>query len=654
SNHFSFVLNQKGTIEPEHCLEALSSHFHNHSPLQGQTAAIQTAGMLLLHLKETLNLKLEQITSIQSKTLYECMAIDRTTERHLEMTEPLTEKGMTLLSFLDETVTPMGGRLLVSWLKRPLLSVPEIEKRQNAVALFLERGGEKLRESLQEVRDLERLITKILARMATPRDVLALGRSLSFLPAIQEALKGMQGEIAEEIHSLFDATFLSQKIVNALNDSPPLRMGDGDIFKEGHDAQLDRLRKLAKDSISWMIEYQNRLREETGIKTLKVGYTKAFGYYIEVSRAQSEKVPLTFQRRQTLVNGERFLTEELKQFEYQVLTAEERAKAIEAELFEKLREEIAKEGPKILHASRTIARLDVFLAFAKIAKEKNLVRPLIDTSDLLEIIEGRHPIVETAIGKNSFIPNDTSLDTKCQMMLITGPNMAGKSTYIRQVALIIILAQIGSYVPAKKAHIGLIDKVFSRIGASDDLSRGQSTFMVEMSETAHILRNVTSRSFVILDEIGRGTSTYDGISIAAAVAEFLLTTPNQQPKTLFATHYWELTRLEKEYPNLKNFQTAVQELPSGIVFLRKIIEGGTDKSYGIHVAKLAGLPLKVIRSAENRLKDLETVRPKKKKDEQLPLFSTEHPIVTDLKTLDCDQMTPLQALQKLIEWKNAL
>jgi DNA mismatch repair protein MutS len=387
-----------------------------------------------------------------------------------------------------------------------------------------------------------------------------------------------------------------------------------------------------------------------------VGFTRAFGYYIEVSRASSEKVPPSFQRRQTLVNGERFVTEELKRFEHQVLTAEERGIALEAEEFERLRSDVAKESASVSATSKAIARIDVLLSLARVAKAHRFVRPAVDTSDLLEIKEGRHPIVERAIGASSYIPNDTWLKREKQMMLITGPNMAGKSTYIRQVAIIAILAQMGSYVPAASAHIGLIDKVFSRIGASDDLSRGQSTFMVEMSETANILNNATSRSLVLLDEIGRGTSTYDGISIAWAVAEFLLTTPRAQAKTLFATHYWELTHLEAEFPHAMNFQTAVQEVPSGIVFLRKIIKGGTDKSYGIHVAKLAGLPKKAIARAEEMLQKLEARSPRKiKTDEQLFLFKPpEDPTMAELKSLDLNQVSPFQALQKLMEWQRRL
>ena len=663
SHTFSFLVNEKETIDPMLAHQALLSHFSVQTldgfGLRGQTAAISAAGSLLLYLKDELSLSLGHIVSLQAEPLSQAMGLDRATLRNLELTEPMNDPGSkhTLLDLLDETATPMGGRLLRHWIKHPLLSPSDILRRQDAIASFLAKPHESrhLRSLLQQVRDLERLMMKISARYATPRDLLALGLSLSQLPAIEEALACYEAPEAKA--TFFNAAPLAQKIVSALCDSPPIRIGEGEIFRDGYHPELDRLRQLGKDSASWMARYQTQLREETGIKTLKVGFTRAFGYYIEVSRAQSEKIPASFNRRQTLVNGERFITEELKQFEHQALTAEERAKALEGELYEELRAAAAQESRSVASAAKAIARIDALLSLAKTAEARDFVRPEIDGSDCLEIIEGRHPIIERSIGRASFIPNDTRLSPDHQMMLITGPNMAGKSTYIRQVALIAILAQIGSYVPAKKARLGIIDKIFSRIGASDDLARGQSTFMVEMSETANILNNATSRSLVLLDEIGRGTSTYDGISIAWAVAEYLLSTPQKQAKTLFATHYWELTRLEAEFPHAANYQIAVQEVPGGIVFLRKILKGGTDKSYGIHVAKLAGLPYKAIKRAEEMLHQLEAKVPRKKRllDEQLPLFAAlENPVVAEIKQIDPNSLTPLQALQKLCELKERL
>jgi len=634
SHTFTFIANEKKSLDPKLSFDVLTAHFDVQNldgfGLRNKTAAITAAGSLLLYLKEELNLGLEHIVSIQNDSLSQYMALDRSTMRNLEITD-------SLIDLLDETCTPMGGRLLRNWMKYPLLSIPSIEERQKGIAQFLENPepSQRVRDLLSQIRDLERLIMKISAQCATPRDVLALGVSLSHIPAIKQILNQ---------ETLFDAKPLADKIVSAINPSPPIRIHDGEIFQDGYNEELDTLRKLNKDSMSWMAKYQVTLREETGIKTLKVGYTKAFGYYIEVTRLQSDKIPEKFQRRQTLVNAERFVTDELKTFEHQVLTAEERSKAIESELFEKLRAEIAAHAAPINSAAKVLAHIDTLLSLAKVAKENRWVRPIVDESDKLEIIDGRHPVIERAIGRSAFIPNDTQLSPEQQLMLITGPNMAGKSTYIRQVAIIAILAQVGSFVPAKSAHMGLIDKVFSRIGASDDLARGQSTFMVEMSETANILNNATSRSLVLLDEIGRGTSTFDGISIAWAVAEYLLTTYRKQAKTLFATHYWELTRLEHEHPHAANFQIAVQEVASGIVFLRKIIKGGTDKSYGIHVAKLAGLPAKALKCAEERLKELEK--------EQLPLFIStpqEHPVLRELRKVDLKSLTPVEAHHKLCE-----
>ncbi len=606
---FPFVLNEKEDwrFDAKSSQELLLFHFNaslDGFGLKGQFASIAAAGALVGYLKQDLNVRLDHVVTIGPDSLQNYLSLDRSTLRNLE----LIDGEWSLLHLLDQTVTPMGGRLLCHWVKHPLLSLVEIEKRQEAVTEFAHLEI----EALSEVRDLERLMMKIAARYGTPRDLLGLGISLSKIHPIKAALGSCRAPlIAEARDQLVDP--VSEKILSALSPTPPLRIGEGELFRDGYHPELDRLRTLSRDSISWMNQYQTTLREETGIKTLKVGYTRAFGYYIEVTRLASEKIPPTFQRRQTLTNAERFITEELKHFEHQVLTAEERAKALETQLFEELRQAVGEHANAIRKTAKAIALLDALLSLAKIAQEHQWIKPTIDLSDRLEIKGARHPVVEKAVGKANFIPNDTSLSKEQQLMLITGPNMAGKSTYIRQVALIVILAQMGSYVPASFATVGLVDKIFSRIGASDDLARGQSTFMVEMAETANILNNATSRSLVLLDEIGRGTSTYDGISIAWSVAEYLLTTPDKQAKTLFATHYWELTRLEQEIKGAVNYQVAVQETKSGIVFLRKIIPGGTDKSYGIHVAKLAGIPEKAIKRAEEMLLQLESGNTRNKK-----------------------------------------
>ncbi len=658
SNAFSFLVSELDDwrFDLESSLKTLLSHFRiatlDSFGLSGLSAAIAASGSLLSYLKEDLSLGLEHVTSLQNDALSPFLLIDRSTLRNLELTESLSDNSQknSLLELLDRTSTPMGARLLCQWLKAPLLSIPDIEGRQNAIAAFLthSESTKRLRHLFEGVRDLERLIAKVTARYASPRDLWALGCSLANLPAIGQELSTFSSP-ALQAH-LPDVSEIAKKICSSLQENPPLRISDGELFREKINLELDQLRALSQGGMAWMAAYQNELRERAGIKTLKVGYTKAFGYYIEVSRSKGESVPDDFQRRQTLVNAERFVTEELKRFEHQILTADARAKALEAELFEGLRMETAGESSKICAIAKTLARIDALLSLAIVAKENRWCRPKLDESDALHIENGRHPIIERSIGFSGFIPNDTHLDASRQLMLITGPNMAGKSTYIRQVALIAILAQMGSYVPANRARIGIIDKLFSRIGASDDLARGQSTFMVEMSETANILHNATSRSLVILDEIGRGTSTYDGISIAWSVAQYLLATEGKKAKTLFATHYWELTRLDQEYKTVLNVHVAVKEEVSGIVFLRKIVPGSTDRSYGIHVAKLAGLPYAVIRRAEEILKTLEKPREthvRKKVAEELPLFTS--PIIDELRRIDPNSLTPLQALQLLAD-----
>ena len=584
-------------------MEKLLKHFQVKSldgfGLKGMSAAINAAGALFAYVRDDLNLSLNHVKEIRLHNSDQYMAIDRTTQRHLELD--------TLLALIDKTVTPMGGRLLKEWLLHPLISKEAICERQDQVAILQKEP--LLAQKLKGVRDLERLIMRIEMGYASPRDLVGLRFSLEPVPDISHTLERLG------LGSLPDFAMITAKIARAIVEAPPLRLSDGGIIRENFDPELDELRALKKDSHAWMVQYQTQLREETEIKTLKVGYTQAFGYYIEVSRGQSDKMPATFQRRQTLVNAERFISPELKDFEHKVLTAEARIAALESELFHRLRAEIAEHADQIRSAAKILARIDCLLALALLAQERGYTRPLIGDQGTLEIQEGRHPVIEAAL-KEKFIPNDTLLDShQNRLAILTGPNMAGKSTYIRQVALISILAQMGSFIPAKSARLGIIDKLFSRIGASDDLKRGQSTFMVEMTETANILNNATPRSLVILDEIGRGTSTYDGISIAWAVAEHLL---GKKIKTLFATHYWELTKL----PGAVNFNVAVHESEQGIVFLHKIVPGGTDKSYGIHVAKLAGLPPSVIRRATELLQELHAAaaEPVTFSEKQLELF----------------------------------
>lgn len=593
----------------------LVSHFNVHRldgfGLQGMIPAINAAGALLHHLRDTLCLPIQHILDIRPYSTSQYMSLDRATQRNLELTESLYDgsRRNTLLDILDKTGSPMGGRLMRRWVKQPLLSVEEIGKRQEGIEAFIQNAPvmNRMKELISAVRDIERLIMKISAGYATPRDLVTL--RYSFLPigdikALAASLPSAL--LKEEADHLDPLPAMTHLIARALVDEPPARIGEGKIFRDGFHAELDELQEISRDSKSWLARYQTQIREETGIKTVKVGFNKMFGYYIEVSKGQSEKMPDTFQRRQTLVNAERYITPELKNYESKVLTAEERMHAIESELFQQIRHEVSKYTKEVLRTAQALARIDCLHSLAQSAKMHHYSKPLVDSSFLLHIVEGRHPVIEASFHREKFVPNDTYLDDEAnRLLLITGPNMAGKSTYIRQVALIAIMAQIGSFVPAQQAHIGLIDQVFTRIGASDDLTRGQSTFMVEMTETANILNNATSRSLVILDEIGRGTSTYDGISIAWAVAEHLLITEGKMAKTLFATHYWELTKLEDKIPGAVNYHVAVHEAAETIIFLRKIVKGSTDKSYGIHVGRLAGLPAEVIRRAKELLIHLE-------------------------------------------------
>lgn len=575
--------------------------------LKGMMAAINAAGALLTYVQDTLYQPLGPIQAILPYNQNTFMLLDKTTLRNLELVE--AQNGLrknSLLGLLDHTQTPMGARLLKRWVLQPLLQVASIYERQEAIEQFLRQLSivDTLTSHLSQVRDLERLMTRISSGQASPRDYVALKSSLEPIGAINALLLPLTAALIKK-SPLRELSELVEIISLAFVDEPPLRISDGHIFRDGYHTELDILRKLQSDSKTWMQNYQETLRQTTGIKTLKVGYTRVSGFYIEVSRGQADNVPDLFQRRQTLTNAERFMTPELKAFEEKILTAEEKIADLELALFQEIRQKVSLFSQEVLTNAQSIATLDCLLSLALVSHQHRYVKPEIDNSFDLEILEGRHPVIESSLISEKFIPNDTHLDKDQRLMLITGPNMAGKSTYIRQVALIAILAQIGCFVPASSARLGIIDKIFTRIGASDDLSRGQSTFMVEMTETAHILHNATANSLVILDEIGRGTSTYDGISLAWSIAEFLLTTPGKTAKTLFATHYWELTKLEEKVPGAINYNVAVHESDDRILFLRKIVKGGTDKSYGIHVAQLAGLPSPVLTRAKEILQHLE-------------------------------------------------
>ncbi len=669
---FAFLLNTKEEFhfDLRMTTETLISHFQLQTldglGLGGMNAAIEAAGALLSHLSEELHVNLSHIRHLQIEEVSSYMSLDYSCMKNLELFDSLSsDKKNTLIHFLDQTATPMGGRKLRQWLHSPLLSIEDIRKREDAIEELLQKEDllGSLPSLLDPIKDLERLNMKICSRMESPRDMTSLRTSLEALPGLKKALSSLCSSLVRQgVEKLFDLTPLTEMMKKMLADLPPLRLSEGDVIRDGADARLDELRLICRDSRSWIASYQNQLREETSIKNLKVGFTKIFGYFIEVSRGQTDKIPPSFQRRQTLSTAERYCTEELKSFEQKILTSEERSLALESSIYQQIREKVAKHFEEISQIASAISLIDALFALALIAKKHHYTRPIVDEGHLLQIKNGRHPIIESCLASSKFIPNDTLMDgEENQLFLITGPNMAGKSTYIRQVALIVILAQIGSFVPAAFAHVGIVDKLFSRIGATDDIAKGQSTFMVEMTETANILNNATSRSLVLLDEVGRGTSTYDGISIAWAVAEFLLTTPGKKAKTLFATHYWELTHLEGNIPGAVNYNVAVEETSSGIVFLRKIVRGGTDKSYGLHVAKLAGIPPTALKRAEAMLATLEkqSSRPQKfdckktKNEEQLSLFSPDAFFLSELKEtikrIDLDRTSPIQAHQKLLE-----
>lgn len=600
----NFLLNELEEWQFDHevAYQALTHHFRVQTldsfGLKGMVASINAAGALLRHLTEELHLPLTQLRSIHPTPSDNYLSIDPVSQRNLELT--------SLLKAIDQTRTPMGGRLLRQWLLRPLLSPEAIEERQEGVAAFLAHrfALTAISQRLGRVRDLERLTTKIATGFASPRDLIALASSLEELPAIQSNLDELTPTPLLK-RALDDLQPLAATIRQTLVDEPPLRPAEGGLIRDGYDPRVDELRQLSQNGKEWIANYQSRIREETGIKTLKVGFHKVFGYFIEASKGQAAAVPEPFQRRQTLANCERFTSPELKEYEQKLLTAEEQLFALELDLFQQLRAAVVLEVDRLLKTAKQLALIDLLHSFALTAREGRQVRPQVDRSDRIEIAGGRHPIVEATCEGGSFVPNETALGGDERILIITGPNMAGKSTYIRQVALIVLLAQMGAYVPATSATIGVVDKIFTRIGANDDLSRGQSTFMVEMAETANILHNATDRSLVILDEIGRGTGTYDGLSIAQSVVEYLAKEKGKRAKTLFATHYGELTRLEGLLPGVVNYNVAVRDWEEEIVFLHKIVRGGSDRSYGIHVARLAGLPPSVIERAKRILSQLE-------------------------------------------------
>lgn len=631
---------------------------------------VVATGALLCYLNETQKHSLEHLTRITPYITSDYMLIDSASRRNLELCETMREKQKkgSLLWVLDKTKTAMGARLLRNYIEQPLVRKDAIEARLDAISALNHSviTREELREYLNPIYDLERLMTKVSYRSANPRDLIAFKTSLELLPTIKMLLadyeKGLLAEIYEELDPLED---LYELLEASIVEEPPIVIKEGGIIKDGYLDQIDQLKRAKTEGKQWLAQLEEREREATGIKNLRVKFNKVFGYYLEVTNSYKNLVPDTYIRKQTLANSERYTTDELDVLADTILGAEDKLYALEYETYVEIREKLAAEMERVQKTANAIAKLDVFASLALVAEQNGYVRPTLNKKGIIDIKDGRHPVVEKMINHDMFIANDTFLDnSKNRVSIITGPNMAGKSTYMRQTALIVLMTQIGSFVPAKSARIGLVDRIFTRVGASDDLASGQSTFMVEMSEVANILRNATKHSLLILDEIGRGTSTFDGLSIAWAVVEYISNSKLLGAKTLFATHYHELTELEGKIPGVNNYCIAVKEQGDDIVFLRKIIKGGADKSYGIQVAKLAGVPDMVIQRAKEiaaQLNDNDMMQKAKEMDgyvedvQQLSFFDQidpakqPHPVILQLRDVDLSNMTPMEAMNYLFE-----
>jgi DNA mismatch repair protein MutS len=670
-------------VEPETAYTSLTRHFGvatlDGFGLQHMPEAVRAAAGVLAYLRAMQPAALKQLARLQSYTVGAFMTLDEATRRNLELTETLRggEVQGSLLGVIDRTLTPMGGRLLRRWLTQPLLDVAAIERRLDAVERFVHESRARLgvRELLRGVGDLERWTNRVTQGVALPRDLLGIRAVLGKLPEIGVALatstaapgfatNGHGPQPAAVWPSLPRCEGVLARLAAALAEEPPATLATPGVIRPGYSAELDDLVARSRHAKEWIAQLERSERERLDIKSLKVGYNKVFGYYIEVTHTHQEKVPAEYIRKQTVANAERYITPELKEYESLVLNADERRLAIEQELFRTLCAEVGEQAGELLALATALAELDVYAALAEVALLHRYVRPAVDEGPAIMILAGRHPVVELTLADEPFVPNDTHLTPEATIHVLTGPNMAGKSTFLRQVALITLLAQIGSFVPADAAQIGVVDRIFTRIGASDEIHRGQSTFMVEMVETANILHHATSRSLLVLDEIGRGTSTYDGLAIAWAVIEYIHNHPGLRAKTLFATHYHELTDLAERLPHVVNYNVAVDDAGDGedVVFLRRILPGKADRSYGVHVARLAGLPLGVVSRAEEILLELErsgAAGPKRlfeperqaggKPALQVSLFADTHPVVEALRGLDINGLTPLDALNRLYE-----
>ncbi|MCY3774067.1 MAG: DNA mismatch repair protein MutS [Gemmatimonadetes bacterium] len=666
----------------DYALETLLDHFEVLT-LKGfgcdeMTAGVSAAGGMLVYLRETQKNRLAHLKSMARYDVSDSMLMDTATQRNLELITSLRDGGRegTLLSVMDRTYTPMGARFMRQAVTRPLVSVSAILARQGAVGELYEdhETRDEFAGRLKSLGDMERLAARVGSERANARDLIALKQALHAIPVIKEMLSSLKAELLAGLRDgLRELKPLAEKLDRALVDEPPLSLTEGGLIRAGYNKDLDDLRVISSGGKRWIAELQQKERERTGIQSLKVDYNRVFGYYIEVTKPNLDRLEGEYIRKQTMRNAERFITPELKEYEEKILGAEEKIGELEYALFLELREEVAGSLGEIQGNARAIAQLDFLTALAELAVQNDYVAPEIDDGSVLEIDDGRHPVVEQLLRGEPFVPNDTQFDSRTkQIALITGPNMAGKSTYLRQVGLIVLMAQVGSFVPARSARIGIVDRIFTRVGASDNLARGESTFLVEMNETANILNNATPDSLVLLDEIGRGTSTFDGLSIAWAVTEYLHNTPGRTAKTLFATHYHELIELASSLDRIANYNVAIREQNDQIVFLRKVMPGGSDRSYGIQVARMAGLPRSVIERARVILANLEDEelapgglggvdgesgtagtphhgRPKPEGgDYQLSLFvPADHPVVEDIKELDLDLMTPVEAMNAL-------
>ncbi len=660
---------------PDHAIPLVENHFGVLSlegfGLAGKPAAASAAGAILHYVRSTQRGTLDHVDRIGFYERQDCLVLDAVTVRNLELIEPLfagTDPGVTLFRSIDCTITPMGKRLMRSWMLRPSINLAEIQARLDAVEIQVKQtmAREELRRALDGILDLERLLSRVTLETANPRDVLALAASIGKIPAVRVALSHLAADRLAALHSSIDELAdLRGKIDATIVSEPPLSLSDGGVISAGVDAELDQLRDLSRNSKQYVAQIEQRERQRTGIASLKVKFNSVFGYYLEVSKANLHLVPPDYERKQTLVNAERFTTPELKEYESKILDAQEKIVEIERRLFAELRSAIAGEAKRIRQTGLALAEVDVLASLAHVAALRDYCRPVLDDSADIEVVGGRHPVIETQeLGRNErFVPNDLYLNSTTHTVLVlTGPNMGGKSTYLRQAALTVILAQMGSFVPARSARVGIVDRVFTRIGASDNLARGRSTFMVEMTETAAILHTATPRSLILLDEVGRGTATYDGLAIAWAAVEYIHA--RTRAKTLFATHYFELTELADQLSGVKNYHVSVKETGGGIVFLRKVEAGAADRSYGIEVAKLAGLPNEVVERAREVLAEHESAERQVSGHlspgatppaAQLTIFTPlSQPVLDRLREVDLNRLTPLEALNLLAELKKQI